>query len=255
MEKVKENDEILLIVDERKKYLTKVEKGKKLHTHKGFIELGELIEKPYGSSVKSNIGYEFFICKPTLVDFVLKFPRKTQIVYPKDAGYILLICDVKEGSKIVEIGAGSGVLTCILAMHVKPTGHVYSYEIRQEFVELIRRNLERLKLIDFVTLKNKNALEGIDERDVDAIIMDIPNPWDGIKIFKKNLKGSGIMLAFCPTINQAEKTVKAFIDEKFIDIHLVEIIEREFQTEPDKIRPKVRMIGHTGYLIWGRNTI
>ena len=146
-------------------------------------------------------------------------------------------------------------MTCSLASLVKPNGHVYSYEIREEFYEIAKKNIEMLNLFEYVTLKLKNALEGIDEKDVDCVIMDIPNPWDLISIAKEALKGSGILISFSPTINQVEKTLRSLIENKFIDIHVVELIEREFQVDPSRLRPKTTIIGHTGYITWARKSI
>jgi tRNA (adenine57-N1/adenine58-N1)-methyltransferase len=255
MDEVRENDYVLLYLDEKRKYLIKLERNKKLHTHKGFIVLDEIIGKKFGEKIKSNIGEEFVICKPTIRDFILKFARKTQIIYPKDAGYIAFIGGISDGSRVVEIGTGSGALTCSLANLVKPSGHVYSYEIREEFYEIAKKNIEMLNLSEYVTLKLKNALEGIDEKDVDCVVMDIPNPWDAIGVAKQALKGSGILISFSPTINQVEKILRALIENKFIDIHVVELIEREFQADPIKLRPKTTIIGHTGYITWARKSI
>jgi len=252
---VKEGDYVLLILQEGKKYLIKVRKGETLHTHRGYIKHDELINKEYGSYIKSSLNYDFFIAKPTIYDFIKKIQRKTQIIYPKDSGYIVLIGNISSGSKVVEIGTGSGALTCVLANLVKPNGHVYTYEIREEFLDAARNNVKKLNLDNYVTFKLRNVMEGIDERDVDCIIIDIADPWNLIDKIKDNLKGSGIIIIFCLTTSQVEKTLKTLYESDFTDINLVEILEREYQTELGKIRPKTRMIGHTGYIIWARKKI
>jgi tRNA (adenine57-N1/adenine58-N1)-methyltransferase len=252
---VKEGDNVLLILQEGKRYLIKVNKGEIFHTHRGYIKHDELINKEYGSCIKSSLNYDFFIAKPTLYDFIRKIQRKTQIIYPKDSGYIILIGNISSGSKIVEIGTGSGALTCVLANAVKPNGHVYTYEIKEEFLEIAKNNVKKLNLENYVTFKLKNAMEGIDEKDVDCIIIDIADPWNLIGKIKENLKGAGIIIIFCLTVSQLEKTLKALYDNDFVDINTVEILEREYQTELNKIRPKTRMIGHTGFIIWARRKI
>lgn len=249
---VKENDDVLLILDEKRKYLVKVTKNMKLHTHKGYIEHNKLIGKKFGEIIKTNLNVEFFIAKPTLYDYIKKFPRITQIIYPKDAAYIVFIANISNNSRVIEIGTGSGALTCVLANAVKPNGHIYSYEIRKEFIKIAKENLKRTKVLEYVTLKEKDALEGIDERNVDSVIADVPNPWEFIKEIKKSLKNSGIFVAFCPTINQLEKLVSMLKENNFKDINAIELIERSYQIETNKIRPKTLMIGHTGYIIWCR---
>ncbi len=252
---LKENEDVLLILDDRRKYLIKVEPAKRFHTHKGYIDTQELLKKSYGEKIKSNIGVDFHICKPTLIDYIPKLIRKTQIIYPKDAMYIVLVADIKNGSRVVEIGTGSGALTCVLANFVKTEGHVYSYEIKEELIKIASKNLERLGLQQYVTLKNKDASTGIEEKEVDSLVMDVPNPWDFLDKAKEVLKPSGILVAFCLTINQMEKLVKAMLEKKFIDVHVVEILEREYQVDPTRLRPKTRMIGHSGYIVWGRNVL
>jgi len=251
---IKENDDVLLILPPKRKYLIKLKKDQKLHTHKGYILHNDIIGKKYGEYITSNLNIKFFISKPSISDYIEKIQRKTQIIYPKDAAYIILIGNITSNSLVVEIGTGSGALTCVLANFVKPNGHVYSYEIREDFINLAKKNLERLNLIEYVTLKLKDASQGIDEKNVDCIIMDVPNPWDIIPKVKHNLKGSGKLISFVLTTSQLEKTLIAFKENKFEDIQIAEILERKYQVEPNKIRPLTRMIGHTGYIIWGRRT-
>ncbi|HLI47037.1 MAG TPA: tRNA (adenine-N1)-methyltransferase [Geobacterales bacterium] len=255
MDSIKENDYVLLYLDEKRKYLVKAEKGNKFHTHKGFILIDEIIGKRYGSSVKSSSGWDFLLLKPTIRDFIIKLARKTQIIYPKDAGYIALISGITSGSKVVEIGTGSGALTCVLASLVRPEGHVYSYEMREEFFNLAKLNIEKLGLSNYVTLKLKNAKEGIDEENVDSIVIDIADPWEVLENAYRSLRDSGIIVVFSPTVNQIEKTVRALREKNFVDIHVTEIIEREYQAEPEKLRPKTSMIAHTGYITWARKSV
>jgi len=255
MDEIHEKDQVLLYLDEKRKYLIRVEKGIKYHTHKGYILSDDIIGKKYGEKIKSNIGQDFYLLKPTIRDFIIKISRKTQIIYSKDAGYIAMVCGISNGSRIVEIGTGSGALTCTLASLVKPDGHVYSYEIREEFLKVAESNLERLGLKNYVTLKLKDAKQGIEEKDVDCVIIDIGDPWEVIDNAYTCLKGSGIIVIFSPTINQVEKNLIALSEKGFVDIHVVEILEREFQADPTKIRPKTSMIGHTGYITWARKII
>jgi len=119
-----------------------VEKDKSFHTHKGFIQLNDLVGREYGTSIISTLGVEFVALKPTLRDYIFKAHRKTQISYPKDIALILMFSGVGPGSRVVEAGTGTGALTSALAFYVKPTGRVYSYEIRPEFAEIALKNLK-----------------------------------------------------------------------------------------------------------------
>lgn len=249
---IRDGDYVLFILNGKKSFLIKVKQNEKFHTHRGYVDLNEVIGKRYGSMVKTSKNFELFLAKPTLNDFIKKIQRKTQIIYTKDAAYILLISNISSGSRVVEVGTGSGALTAVLAYHVRPHGHVYTYDINEEFLNIAKRNIERLGLADYVTFKNKNPIEGIEEENVDSLIIDIANPWDVIKPGMNALKDSGIIVAFCPTINQVEKFALALKENGFRDIHGVELIEREYQTESGKIRPKTLIIGHTGYIVYAR---
>lgn len=251
-ELIREGDHVLLYLDRRRTYLVKVEKEKNFHTHKGFVKLDNLIGKGYGTKIKSNLNVEFVALKPVLRDYILKSFRKTQIMYPKDIALTIIFSGIGPGSKVVDAGTGSGALTTALAHFVKPKGHVYSYEVREKFVEIAKKNLTRSGLIDFVKLKNKDVIAGIDESDVDAVILDLATPWLVIPNAYTALKPSGTVISFSPTIDQVVKTVEALKENSFVDIETVECLMRGMQTERGKTRPHTLMTGHTGYITSAR---
>jgi len=249
---INEGDYVLLIYDRKRKWLLRAEKGKKHHTHKGTIDFDDIIGKPYGSTVLSNLNHEFYVVKPTPMDIILKMRRATQIIYPKDIGLILLNTGVVPGCRVVEAGTGSGALTTILANYVKPHGRVYSYENRVEFLNTARKNLEKAGVLEYVELKNRDILEGIEEEEVDAVILDIATPWLAVRLAYEALKGGGHFASYSPTIEQVQKTVKELKKEKFVDLRTLECIVRYFNVEEGKTRPETRMIGHTGYMTFAR---
>lgn len=252
---IKEGDSILLYLNRKRTYLVKVEKKKSFHTHKGFIQLGELIGKEYGTRTASSMGVEFVALKPTLRDHVFKMLRKTQITYPKDIALIIMLSGAGPSSRVVEAGTGTGALTSALAFYVKPTGHVYSYEVRREFVETALKNLERAGVSEYVDVKNKDVTEGIDEREVDAVVLDMATPWLVVPHAYSALKGSGVLVSFSPTIDQVVKTVEAMKENEFVDIQTVECIMRRMQVERGKTRPETLMTGHTGYITVARKAL
>ena len=251
-ELIREEDHVLLYLDRRRTYLVKVEKEKNFHTHKGFVKLDNLIGKGYGTKIKSNLNVEFVALKPVLRDYIMKSFRKTQIMYPKDIALTIMFSGIGPGSKVVDAGTGSGALTTALAHFVKPKGHVYSYEVREKFVEIAKKNLTRSGLIDFVKLKNKDVIAGIDENDVDAVILDLATPWLVIPNAYAALKPSGTVVSFSPTIDQVVKTVEALKENSFVDIETIECLMRRMQTERGKTRPQTLMTGHTGYITFAR---
>lgn len=254
-EKIEESSYILLYLNNRKTYLVKVEREKNFHTHKGFVQLETLIGKEYGTRVTSSLGVEFVALKPILRDHIFKSLRKTQITYPKDIALIIMLSGVGPGSRVVEAGTGTGALTSALAFYVKPTGRVYSYEIRQEFIQTAKKNLVRAKLAKYVELKNADITKGIEETSVDSVILDMATPWLVVPHAYSALKGSGTLISFSPTIDQVIKTVEALKENKFAYIETIECLVRRIHVERGKTRPQTLMTGHTGYITCARKAL
>jgi tRNA (adenine57-N1/adenine58-N1)-methyltransferase len=251
-QKIAENDYVLLSLGPRKTYLVKVEQGKSFHTHKGFIKFDDLIGKEYGIVVPSSLGFEFAALKPLLRDLIMKSARQTQINYPKDIALMVMFSGIGPGSRVVEAGTGTGALTTALAHYVKPDGRVYTYEIREEFQKTAEKNLRRANLNDFVEFKSEDVTVGIDENDVDAVVLDLAVPWLVVPHARRALKPCGTMVSFSPTIDQVVKTVEALKEKSFIDMETVECLLRGMQVERGKTRPQTLMTGHTGYITFAR---
>jgi tRNA (adenine57-N1/adenine58-N1)-methyltransferase len=254
-ERVGEGDYVLLCLDVRRTYMIKAEAGKTFHTHKGFIEMDDFLNKDFGSTIKSSLGVEFTVLKPTLMDYIIKSSRKTQITYPKDAALIVMFSGIGSGSQVAESGTGTGALTTVLAHYVKPLGRVYTYEMRDEFQKTAEKNLKRANLLDFVELKSKDVTTGIDERNLDAVILDLAVPWLVVPHAYEALKASGTLVSFSPTIDQVVKTVEALKENGFVLIETVECLMRALQVERGKTRPHTMMTGHTGYLTHARKAV
>lgn len=252
---INEADDVLLYLNQKRTYLVKIERGKNFHTHRGYIQLDQLVGKPYGTSITSNTGAEFTVLKPLLSDYIFKSQRKTQITYPKDVALIIVYSGIGPGSCVVEAGTGTGALTTALAHYVKPTGRVYTYEIRSEFIQTAQKNIERAKLADYVEIRNKDITQGINETNIDAVILDLATPWLVIGNAYKALKGSGSIVSFSPTIDQVVKTVEALQQNSFVDIQTIECLTRGMQIESGKTRPETLMTAHTGYITHARKTL
>ena len=254
-ELISEGDDIFLYLDRRRTYLVKVEAEKSFHTHKGYIPLGDLIGKEYGTRIDSSMGVTFVALKPNLRDYIFKTNRRTQISYPKDISLIIMYSGIGPGSQVVEAGTGTGALTSAIAHYIRPSGKVYSYEVREEFQKNAKKNLERAKLLKYVELKQGDITQSIDEKDLDAIILDMATPWLVIPHTYSALKGSGALVSFSPTIDQVVKVVEALTDYGFVDIETIETLIRFMQVERGKTRPQTVMTGHTGYLTFARKAI
>lgn len=254
-EAVGEGSQVLLYLNERRQYLVHVAAGKELHTHRGYIKHNDLIGKQYGATVKSSMNTDFVLLPPLLNDYVARFSRRTQVLYEKDIGLILAYAQVHSGSRVIEAGTGSGALTCVLASMVSLSGKVYSYEVNEDSLRIAEENLKSVGLAEIVDLRLKDAVEGFDERDVDAVVLDLGVPWLVIPKAREALKRGGVLLSFSPTVDQVQKTLAVLRSEGFVWLEVVESILRHWQTGEGKLRPETLMVGHTGFICLGRKTI
>lgn len=245
---------VLILTASGKKYLVAVRRGKKFHSSEGYIDLGELVGREYGCVVRSNTGVRMTAHKPLLQDLLSKVRRITQIVYPKDLGYMVLISGIGPGSVVLEAGTGTGVLTATLAYYVRPTGRVFSYDINQEYLEAAHYTLERLGLREYVELKHGDVYSEVSEKDVDAVFLDVPEPWKAVGNAWKALKPSGRLLSLSPTIEQVVETVENLRVGGFDDISCVEILVRDIRVKRGMTRPEFLMRGHTAYIVSARKS-
>jgi tRNA (adenine57-N1/adenine58-N1)-methyltransferase len=190
--------------------------------------------------------------QPSLADLLLDLKRSTQIMYPKDIGFILTSMSIGPGQRVMEAGTGSGSMTIALAYAVGPQGQVISYEVRPDMQNLARKNLERLGLDGRVEFKLRDIGEGLDETDVDAFFLDVPNPYDYIAQVRAALKPGGFFCGLVPTFNQVAQLLQALRQGRFAFIEVCEILLRYYKPEPTRLRPTDRMVAHTGFLIFAR---
>jgi tRNA (adenine57-N1/adenine58-N1)-methyltransferase len=235
-----------------KHFIINLQAGAKLETHRGILLHDELIGVPWGTQVFSHIGAPFFLLQPSLADLLTNITRTTQILYPKDIGFILVTMGVGPGQKVVEAGTGSGSMTTALAYAVGNDGRVISYEVKQDVQNLAQKNLTRYGLASRVEFKLRDIQEGSDETDADSFFLDVPNPYDYIAQVRAALKPGGFLCCLIPTFNQVEKTLFALRYGKFAFIDVCEILLRYYKPEPSRLRPTDRMVAHTGYLVFAR---
>jgi tRNA (adenine57-N1/adenine58-N1)-methyltransferase len=235
-----------------KHFILTLQAGAKLETHRGILQHDDLIGKPWGTQVFSHLGAPFFLLQPSLADLLTDLPRTTQILYPKDIGFILVSMGVGPGQTVMEAGTGSGSMTTALAYAVGPEGRVISYEAKQDVQNLARKNLTRFGLDSRVDFKLRDIGEGFDETEIDSFFLDVPNPYDYISQVRAALKPGGFLCCLIPTFNQVEKTLYALRQNRFAFVEVCEILLRYYKPEPSRIRPTDRMVAHTGFLVFGR---
>ena len=248
----REGDIAELVGVRHKRFLLTLKAGSKLETHRGVLLHDDLIGRQWGTQVFSHLGAAFYLLQPSLADILLDLPRTTQILYPKDIGFILVTMGIGPGKRVVEAGSGSGSMTIALAYAVGDEGRVTSYEIRPDMHNLARKNIERVGLTGRVEFKLRDIQQGMDETDADAFFLDVPNPWDYIAKVRSVLRAGAFMCCLVPTFNQVADLLLALRREGFAFVEVCEILLRYYKPEPARLRPTDRMIAHTGFLIFGR---
>jgi tRNA (adenine57-N1/adenine58-N1)-methyltransferase len=251
---VEKNDIVVLIDESLKKILVDTTAKTDRIRGVGVLDPGSLVGKEFGK--KLEIGNkQFWLLRPSLQDKLQGLHRLAQIILPRDAAHILMNCAIEPGQIVLEAGMGSGSLTIALASTVAPTGKVISYDIREEFIDHAMQNLKRAGLINYVTAKIRDVTKGIDEKNLDAVILDIPNPWDVVEHAWNALKIGGYFCSYSPLISQVEQTVRALDKLSFIEKKTLENIQREMVVSVHGTRPSFDMLGHTGYLTFARKVL
>ncbi len=248
----REGDLAQLVSPTNKTFIVRLTTGGQFHTHRGIVSFDEVIGQTWGSEVKTHLGKTYFIFPPSLRDLLQETRRNTQIMYPKDIGFVLVTMGIGPGSQVVEAGTGSGAMTTALAWAVGPQGHVVTYESRLEMQNLAIRNLEELGLADRVTFKLRDINDGFDEEGADALFMDVSNAFDYLEQVRSALRPGGYFGCILPTANQVSSMLVAFHRFSFAFVEVCEIILRYYKPVPERLRPTDRMVAHTGFLIFSR---
>lgn len=242
--------EFMLLCHEKSNFLLPFQPNGSFSTHKGNVKFPDGL--CYGDTLVSQTGESFHVVRPTTADLMMKVKRRTTIIYPKEAGTLILELGVQNGTKIIEIGTGSGSFTVLLSRIVGPEGKIYSFERREEHQEQARKNVEKLGRIENVefTLRDPAVEGGFGLTDMDAIFIDVPAPWTLVKHAHAALVPGGHAGFLSPCIEQVQYTVEHLHDAGFANIRCMEILTRGIRIKKNLTRPYDRMIGHTGYLLF-----
>jgi tRNA (adenine57-N1/adenine58-N1)-methyltransferase catalytic subunit len=245
-------EQVLLVDSKRRRYLVALEEGSEFHTHSGVVTHDDMIGRPEGTGFRSTMGMTYVAIRPTLADFVLKMPRGAQVIYPKDLGPILMLADVFPGARILESGVGSGALSMTL---LRAGAEVVGYELRADFASRAAKNVSLFlgeAVLDRYRVEERDCYEGIDERDLDRVVLDLPEPWQVVPHAAEALHPGGILVAYTPTIVQAAQLREALHQSPFGMAETVEVLNRGWHIEGQSVRPDHRMVAHTGFLTHAR---
>ncbi len=252
MTTTKTGDLVQLVGRDHKYRLVRLQPGAELHTHRGLVKHDEMIGKPWGARVDSHLGRPFYLLPPSLHDVLRDTKRSSQIIFPKDIGYILLKLSITPGVTVIEAGTGSGALTTALATAVGPQGRVISYDQREDMQTLARHNLEQLGLEERVDFRLRDISQGFEETDIPSLFLDVPVPHEYIGQVRAALRPGGFFGSIVPTTNQVSTLLSALERHQFEFVEVSELSLRYYKPVPERLRPTDRMVAHTGYLIFAR---
>lgn len=223
------------------------------HTEKGVISQEDIINAKVGDVLETHMGKKYTVIEPNINDYIDLMKRNCSILLPQDLGLITGFTGIGYGSKIVESGTGAGSSLLFFANIIGPDGHVSSYEIREDFVKIIKENISGTDFKN-ITLYNQDVTEGFKEEDnsIDLVFLDLPKPGEVIEDAYRILKTGGFIAVYTPYVEQFQIVNKVLGKSGFKNIKIREGNVRELEIKKNKTRPNSRMAGHTGYITFAR---
>lgn len=248
---LQDGDAVLFIDSKEREYLKVLKKGSRLSIRGGTFQADLLIGLEEGSLVYSPLREPFWLLRPTYAHLVPNLPRRAQVIYPKDLGPILLWGDIYPGATVLEVGVGPGALTMALLRAVGKEGRLISYEVREDFCQMAQENVRRFfGMAENWTLKLADAYQGIEEQEIDRVVIDVAEPWRVLSHAAQALRSGGVLLGFVPTVVQVKALVDALrAHEQFTAIEVMENLLRFWHVKDLSVRPEHRMVAHTGFII------
>jgi len=243
--------DLALLLDRKlRRYMLTLAEDETFHSHLGRLQHAQLIGQHVGGWYRTDKGHTMLAVRPTLGDFVREMPRGPQIIYPKDLGNIINFADIFPGATVIEGGLGSGALTSALLRAVGQSGRVITYEIDESVLPKAMRNIEKVTSdTSNLEVKVGDIYQGISEREVERIVLDVPEPWQAVGTMGDALLMGGIMLSFLPTILQVHRLVGALEEDgRFQMMESMETLLRTWHVTERSVRPDHRMVAHSGFL-------
>ena len=248
--------EVIVLVDKvGRRHRVRLRAGERHSIHSGLIQHDDLIGRPEGIVVTTQLGARLLAVRPTFAEQVTGRRRQTQPIYPKDLGAILIAADLYPGAHVLEAGTGTGALTMAALRAVGERGSVVSYEVREEFLEAATRAVvDTLGSVPGnLTLKLGDVYQGVDERDMDRVLLDLAEPWQAATAAKAALRPGGIVFAHCPNVSQVQRFFDCLRELRgFGMLEAFELLQRGWTVRGRSMRPSHRMVAHTGFLCFAR---
>ena len=245
-------EKALLLDAKHRRYLVTLKEGGEFHSHAGFVAHADLVDQAEGITVKSTKGSAYTALRPTLEDFVVEMPRGAQVIYPKDLAPICMLADIGPGDRVLESGVGSGALSMTM---LRWGAEIVGYELREDFANGAVTNVRSFLGEDALSryrVELRDCYEGIDETELDRVVLDLPEPWRVIPHLPGALRSGGIFIAYTPSIVQAAQVRQSLGGSGWIMQRTLEVLHRTWHIEGAAVRPDHRMVAHTGFLTVAR---
>lgn len=230
--------------DKGPKLIRATQEGR-MNTACGLLTYNRLIGSPWGTATTTSSGHPVYLLRPTPEDLVMSLRRISNINYPKDISRILYRLGIGPGGRIVEIGAGSGAMAVSLAHAVGVDGRIYAYDLREDMLRISAKNLRRAGLANRVELKLRERFSPVAETEVDAVVMDIPTPWEELDTAWQALRPGGYLACTVPTYDQLGELAVRLPENSFLPLESMEIFCRPLRAEKGRTRPLFKMVAHT----------
>lgn len=248
--------DIALVYDRRgRRYRVTLKAGTSFHTHVGHVPHDDIIGRQQGFHLRTQKGHALLVVRPTFAERVLELPRQSQVIYPKDLGALLMRADLFPGARVVEVGLGSGATSAAILRAIGPEGSLTTYEVREQIIQPSARNVEELvpETENHTIVVADAYANGIPDRDLDRVLVDVPEPWRLVGEAADALLTGGVLLCYLPTVLQAHELSMCLMhDSRWRLVETVELLERPWHFAEQSARPEHRMVGHTGFITTAR---
>jgi tRNA (adenine57-N1/adenine58-N1)-methyltransferase catalytic subunit len=245
-------DKVLLLDNKQRRYLITLAAGAEFHTHTGLFSHDIIIGENEGVVVRNTKNSPYTALRPTLEDFVVEMPRGAQVIYPKDLAPICMLADIGPGDRVLESGVGSGALSMTMLRY---GADIVGYELREDFANRAKANVRAFlgeEALERYRVELRDCYAGIDERDVDKVVLDLPEPWQVVPHAMEALRPGGILIAYLPSIIQVSQLREAIDSRSWNGTRTLEVLHRGWHVEGAAVRPDHRMVAHTGFLTVSR---
>lgn len=245
-------EKVLLLDNKQRRYLITLADDGEFHSHTGLFPHSAIIGQAEGVVVRNTKGTPYTALRPTLEDFVVEMPRGAQVIYPKDLAPICMLADIGPGVRVLESGVGSGALSMTM---LRWGADIVGYELREDFANRARANVRSFlgeAALENYRVELRDCYAGIDERELDRVVLDLPEPWQVVPHAMEALRPGGILVAYLPSIIQVSQLRESINSKQWNGTRTLEVLHRGWYVEGNAVRPDHRMVAHTGFLTVSR---